>query len=114
MRYIHLLFLSSLMLFLLSCGEKKDAEVMQTESPKEEVVLVDTTSIEPVVEDVVYEEPTPQFPRVITVKEGQWLFDIAREEYGSIYAWSKIYEANKDKIQNPNILYPGQELVLPE
>lgn len=114
MRYINLLFLSGLMLFLLSCGEKKEEEVVQAESPKEEIVQVDTTIVEPTVEKVVYEEPAPKFPRIINVKEGQWLYGIARDEYGSMYAWSKIYEANKDKISDPNIIYPGQELLLPE
>ncbi|KKS26065.1 MAG: Peptidoglycan-binding lysin domain-containing protein, partial [Parcubacteria group bacterium GW2011_GWA2_42_11] len=32
---------------------------------------------------------------------------------GSGNKWRRIYNANKDKIQDPNLIYPGQELVIP-
>ncbi|MBE7439356.1 MAG: DUF4398 domain-containing protein [Spirochaetales bacterium] len=34
--------------------------------------------------------------------------------YGDPYMWVKIYEANKDKINNPHLIFPGQTLVIPE
>jgi nucleoid-associated protein YgaU len=33
--------------------------------------------------------------------------------YGSANAWRKIYEANKDKIKNPDLIYPGQVFTIP-
>ena len=34
--------------------------------------------------------------------------------YGDPYMWVKIYEANKEKINNPHLIFPGQTLVIPE
>lgn len=47
------------------------------------------------------------------VQPGDTLSHIALEKLGSANAWKKIYEANKDKIKNPSLIYPGQELVIP-
>jgi len=100
-------------LMMTSCGDK-EPEVKEEIKPetKQEVVQLDTIQEEPVIEDVV--EPVQQGPRVIVVEKGDWIYHIARQEYNDIHAWRKIYEANKDKISDPNMIYPGQELVLPE
>lgn len=47
------------------------------------------------------------------VQPGDTLSHIALDKLGSANAWRKIYEANKDKIKNPSLIYPGQELVIP-
>jgi len=49
------------------------------------------------------------------VKKGQTLGDIAAlpEIYGTSKKWKKIYEANKDKIKDPNKIYEGQVLDIP-
>ena len=49
------------------------------------------------------------------VKRGQTLGDISAlpEVYGTTKKWKKIYEANKDKIENPDKIYAGQVLVIP-
>ncbi len=52
-----------------------------------------------------------------TVKEGDWLAKLA--EYPEVYGhgnyawWIYIYEANKDLIKDPNIIYPGWKLRIP-
>lgn len=33
--------------------------------------------------------------------------------YGNFSMWKNIYESNKSIISNPNMIYPGQVLVLP-
>ena len=48
-----------------------------------------------------------------TVKKGDCLWKIAKKYYGSGAQYTKIYEANKDKIKNPNLIYPGQVLTIP-
>ncbi|MFH2069076.1 MAG: LysM peptidoglycan-binding domain-containing protein [Candidatus Omnitrophota bacterium] len=50
-----------------------------------------------------------------TVKKGDFLIKIAGKEgvYGEGGAWKKIYQANRDKIKNPNLIYPGQKLQIP-
>ena len=39
---------------------------------------------------------------------------IAKSKYGSGSQYTKIYNANKDKIKNPNLIYPGQVLIIPK
>lgn len=51
--------------------------------------------------------------RTYTVKSGDSLSKIAKHEYGNANDWHRIYEANKDKIDNPDLIYPGQVLTLP-
>lgn len=49
-----------------------------------------------------------------TVVKGDCLWNIAKKAYGNGALWTKIYEANKGTIQNANLIYVGQVLVLPE
>jgi nucleoid-associated protein YgaU len=46
-----------------------------------------------------------------TVQPGDNLSKIA-SKYGT--TWQKIFEANRDIIDDPNKIYPGQELVIPQ
>lgn len=48
-----------------------------------------------------------------SVQKGDTLWALAAKYYGSGAQYTKIYEANKDKISNPNLIYPGQELTIP-
>lgn len=48
-----------------------------------------------------------------TVKKGDSLSKIAKHFYGDGNAWKKIHTANQDKIPNPDLIYPGQELTIP-
>lgn len=51
--------------------------------------------------------------RKYVVKKGDSLSKIAQELYGDWRRWKDIYEANRGIIQNPNLIYPGQVLVIP-
>ena len=57
--------------------------------------------------------PAPKKETTYTVKKGDTLWNIAKKFYGDGSKYKKIYEANKDKIQNPNLIYPNQVLVIP-
>ncbi len=50
------------------------------------------------------------------VRKGECLWVIAgySETYRDPYKWQKIYEANQGKIQNPNLIFPGQVLDIPK
>jgi nucleoid-associated protein YgaU len=54
------------------------------------------------------------FNRTYTVVAGDSLSKIAKREYGDATKWHRIYEANRDKIQNPDLIHPGQVLNLPQ
>jgi nucleoid-associated protein YgaU len=55
-----------------------------------------------------------QNQRNYTVKLGDTLSSISREFYGDASQYLKIFEANRDILRNPNMISPGQELVIPE
>ena len=48
-----------------------------------------------------------------TVKSGDSLSKIAKHVYGDANEWHRIYEANRDKIKNPDLIHPGQEFTIP-
>ena len=49
-----------------------------------------------------------------TVQRGDSLWKIAKEQLGSGTRWYEIYEANRDAIRDPNLIYAGQVLQLPD
>ena len=48
-----------------------------------------------------------------TVKRGDCLWNIAKKFYGNGSKYTVIYNANKSKIKNPNLIYPGQVFWIP-
>jgi nucleoid-associated protein YgaU len=74
--------------------ETKPAEPVKVEPAKKEVKPASNV----VVHKVVYKDQ---------------LTEIAKKYYGSHKEWKRIFEANKDKINNPNVIFPGQEFVIP-
>jgi nucleoid-associated protein YgaU len=48
-----------------------------------------------------------------TVQKDDTLQKIAKKVYNSYGKWTKIYDANKDKIKNPNFVKPGTVLTIP-
>lgn len=57
--------------------------------------------------------PKPKKAMTYKVKKGDCLWKIAKKYYGQGGNWQKIFDANKGKISNPNLIYPGQEFVIP-
>ncbi|MBN2864110.1 MAG: peptidoglycan-binding protein LysM [Bacteroidales bacterium] len=55
-------------------------------------------------------EPEKQF---YTVRKGDYLSKIAKEVYGNANKYMVIFEANKPMLKDPNLIYPGQVLVIP-
>lgn len=55
----------------------------------------------------------PAKPRTYTVVRGDSLWKIAKKYYGNGAQYTKIFNANRDKIKNPNLIYPGQVFVIP-
>jgi hypothetical protein len=49
----------------------------------------------------------------IVVQPGNSLWKLARESYGHGVQYTVIYEANKDQISNPDLIYPGQVFAVP-
>jgi nucleoid-associated protein YgaU len=56
---------------------------------------------------------SPSSVRSYKVQPGDSLSKIAKEFYGSASSYPKIFEANRDKLENPDKIQVGQELVIP-
>jgi len=56
-----------------------------------------------------------RFPSRYRVKRNETLASIARrrEIFNDYFMWPLIYKANRDQIRDPDIIFPGQELVIP-
>ncbi len=48
-----------------------------------------------------------------TIAKGDTLSKIAKEHYGKASAWHRIFEANRDVIDDPDRIFPGQVIKLP-
>jgi nucleoid-associated protein YgaU len=83
---------------------------------------VQVADAEPVAEPVVQPardpapepEPTPEsLPVSITVQPGFTLWGIAQKELGDGVLYVQVFEANREKIKNPDLIYPGQVFSMP-
>jgi nucleoid-associated protein YgaU len=52
--------------------------------------------------------------QTFVVQPGNSLWRIARRSYGEGLRYTVIYEANKDHIRDPDLIYPGQVFVIPQ
>lgn len=65
-----------------------------------------------VIQPAVVTPPSPE-KQFYTVKKGDYLSKIAKEVYGNANKYNAIFEANKPMLKDPNLIYPGQVLVIP-
>jgi nucleoid-associated protein YgaU len=92
-----------------------------TDSPVADAPVTDAAPVT----DVVAEAPAPEAPTAVAetptddgsavhykVKHGDTLMKIAFENYGDLYRWKEIYEANRAQISDPSNVPPGTELTL--
>jgi hypothetical protein len=90
-----LLFIFTLILgstLMISCGAKR---VENTDVPKQAPT----------------EEPTPDTVIHYTVQPNDTLWAIAGKSsiYGDSFQWPLIFKSNRDKIQDPDLIYPKQD-----
>ena len=84
------------------------------QSTKEKVVLVlgNSAGIASVDDNMTVEhtEPEAQFHTVVS---GDSLSKIAKHYYGDAMKYTEIFEANQPMLKDPNLIYPGQVLRIP-
>lgn len=59
-------------------------------------------------------EPGAPADHVVRRGESLWAISASRTGYGRGVLWPRIYEANRGKIRDPNLIFPGQELSIPK
>lgn len=85
------------------------------------IVIVDTTSTATATATAAptttqrpqENSPAPKADKSYTVVKGDCLWNIAKTFYGDGSKYTVIFNANKDKISNPDLIYPGQVLTIP-
>ena len=102
---------------LVSIGGQVDSQ-----ATKEKVVLLagNVKGVEQVNDDhlsvkpaEVEKEPEPEFT-FYTIVSGDSLSKIALKYYGAASKWPTLFEANREVIQNPDLIYPGQVIRVPK
>jgi nucleoid-associated protein YgaU len=57
--------------------------------------------------------PAAPAAQTYTVVAGDSLSKIAKKFYGDANQWKRIFEANRDRIKNPDLIQPGWRLEIP-
>lgn len=84
----------------------------QADSEKIVLALGNVEGVESVDNQMTVAVPAPE-ARYHTVVEGDWLSKIAKEYYGDAMKYEIIFEANKPMLKDPDEIYPGQVLRIP-
>jgi nucleoid-associated protein YgaU len=58
--------------------------------------------------------PAESEAQVHEVRPGETLWAIAKITVGDPTLWPALYLANRDQIKDPALVYPGQQLAIPE
>ena len=95
------------------CGE------CPNEATRNTAILIagDVKGVEKIVaDDLTYPEPPPEEKEKFELYEivsGDTLGGIAKRFYGKASLYTRIHEANKELIPDPNKIYPGQKIKIP-
>ena len=96
------------------CGDCKN------EAVRDQAILIagNIQGVERVIaDDLKAPKPAPAAPRekaeIYEIVSGDTLGAIAKRYYGKASAYMKIFEANRDIIDDPNKIYPGQKIRIP-
>ncbi len=82
------------------------ATVTSTEQIVPKADFSDVTATVTSTEEIVGEQP-------YTVQKGDNLSKIAKSQLGDANAWKQIFEANRDVLDDPDKIFPGQVLKIP-
>lgn len=82
------------------------ATVTSTEQKVEKADFSDVTATVTSTEEIVGGQ-------TYTIEKGDTLSKIAKEQLGNSSAWKQIFEANRDVIDDPDRIFPGQVIKLP-
>lgn len=92
------------------------AETVTAAAPEPAPELSAETTEEPAVvavEEAPVQPAAAAAPVTVTVQPGFTLWAIAKGQFGDGVMYVQVYEANKDKIVDPDLIYPGQVFTIP-
>ncbi len=107
-----------LVVFCIACAKK---EIVKKQSPVPQQKQEQPTQVkeqpkpapakpQPVSTEQVKAAPVVSLPMLHKVKKGEclWIISSYKEIYNDPFMWPLIYKANKDKIKDPDLIFPGQ------
>ena len=86
---------------------KVDSEAEQTTSSTTPDALENKESLQSDKKEI-------QTGSAVIIRRGDSLWTVARRNYGAGIRYTTIFEANRDQVRDPNRIYPGQVLKVPE
>ncbi|MFM7811774.1 MAG: peptidoglycan-binding protein LysM [Acinetobacter junii] len=88
---------------------------VKSQADKEKIILIvgNIDHVAQVDDQMTVEVPEPE-SKFYTVKSGDNLSKIAKEVYGDANQYPKIFEANKPMLKDPDEIFPGQILRIPQ
>lgn len=100
-------------------GPKSAQKTVMDESVAQEEIMLPAENSYKVIEEkeeIVVSKPVKKAAAVsmYKVQQGDTLQKVSKNVYGSSKYWKKIYDFNQDSLKNPNKIYPGQMLKIPE
>jgi nucleoid-associated protein YgaU len=95
----------------MSTGNKPDFSNVQSSVSSTESARADFSDVRSAVTST--EEIVNPPEQTYTVAKGDTLSAIAKQFYGKASAWPTIFEANRDQLDDPDRIKPGQVLRIP-
>jgi len=88
---------------------------VKSQADKEKIILIvgNIDHVAQVDDQMTVATPEPE-SKFYTVKSGDNLSKIAKEVYGDANQYPKIFEANKPMLKDPDEIFPGQVLRIPQ
>ena len=88
----------------------------QVESQAAQPLEVSDSLLEagPALSQEIKSENLPEIPETYVVQKNDTLQKISQHFYGTTKKWTRIYEANKDKLKAPDSIRPGQVIKIPK
>lgn len=86
----------------------------------DQIKLIDKNYSQDLIAEITYDtdaqpsQPASQTAKTYTVKAGDTLSKIAQQHYGNANLYTKIFEANKDILRDPDKIQVSQVLKIPE
>jgi LysM repeat protein len=95
--------------------QKLKAEIAEREALMKRLAELERIASEKVSECEEMLKKWQALPKNYIVKKGDTLWGIASKDfiYGDPWQWPLIYKANRDKIKNPHLIFPAQNLKIP-
>ncbi|QXH35599.1 peptidoglycan-binding protein LysM [Pseudomonas muyukensis] len=89
---------------------------VSSQEEKEKIILAagNIAGVASVDDQITVTGPVAQAARFVEVEKGDTLSAISKRVYGDANKYNKIFEANKPMLKDPNKIYPGQVLRIPE